>query len=1713
MNVAFSVPSTVSSISFSFLSTEDIRRISVKQILNPVLLDDLNRPNVGGLYDPALGPSDRQDICATCRLNYFTCPGHYGHIELPSPVYHPLFMANMYNILRGTCLFCHRFKTPRSVVCKYVAKLRLMEHGLLEAAHGVDDIQIQLRNADATEDSQDETEEEFENRIDLYVAIHLSRASSSKRDYYKNELVYQARKEVILDFLRITISKTCQNCRAYAYTFRREGFTKIIEYDLSTKHKNRHRAVGLRRPNVLLAQQQAAAGYRSSIDDQLLDEVDDSSDSEPEGDLTYPDEEEAEVASGPLKEMLPKSASGKVKTSRGRNERVMSPEECRAHLRRLFENCPVICSLLFGRHGPFAPLSRHGLSLASPDIFFMDVLLVPPTRFRPPSKMGETLFENPQNELLARVLNTSYRLRDLNADLVAASVKTSTANEAPRRRLLGSLLESLIQLQVDVNSFLDSSKNPQPLRQGKLPPPGIKQGLEKKEGLFRKHMMGKRVNYAARSVISPDVNIEPNEIGIPPVFARKLTYPEPVTPLNVHQCRRWVINGPKNHPGASMVEFEDGRLQLLDKMTKEQRQAIADMLFTPQDADGGGRNGLSTKTPSINKKVYRHLQDGDILILNRQPTLHKPSMMCHKARILQGEKTIRMHYANWLVPLYEYPLSSYVNRLCCLLTLHYFFPENPVAQAEARFIANTDSQYLVPTSGKPLRGLIQDHVVAGVWMTCQDTFFSRDEYFQLLYGALRPESGESSTDRLKTLPPAVWVPKPLWTGKQVISTVLLNITPNNAEGLNLESTSKVPGNLWGNGSSEDKIVILDGELLRGILDKSAFGATDYGLVHSVHELYGATVAGQLLGILSRLFTKFLQHRAFTCRMDDLVLTPDGDRNRTNILLKNASLGTEGAIENFPSLSKVEEEDIPAALTSLLEDVLRDDSKMAGLDVTVKSKLAKLTKSIADTCIPSGLLRKFPHNHMQAMTQSGAKGSAVNAQQISCALGQQELEGRRVPVMVSGKTLPSFKSFETKAIAGGYVASRFLTGVKPQEFYFHCMAGREGLIDTAVKTSRSGYLQRCLIKHLEGIRIHYDNTVRGSDSSVYQFLYGGDGLDVTKQKHLFQFKFVAENQNTLLNLYQPKSIAGAINDEDAVAYMKKVRKQSRARPSKYAAAPREEMAPALDLFSPSRYLGSTSEKFAESIEAYLDSNPPTIKSKASEERQTIKRRQHLMKPRYFRLLMNVKYLRSLVEPGEAVGLLASQGDILNYLRFYSSTLKVHGAANVTLGIPRLREIVMTASQKPKTPSMTMDVVPGVSDADITTFCKRASKLVLSQIIDKVTVKERLSVQGDTRRTEFSIDLSFYPEEEYVEEYDVDAVEILTVFGIRFPSTLKREIQLEMKKLDADLRSQITQLGKGKARKDPVVGETDADADGGGESTEKAGDAESEQGDADADDAKRALQRKEQASYESDEGNEEEFDDAAIEAVYASEGEDETDGKEAGDKTPGPATLREQVKATADKFVDSFHQASSFKFSGSGCSFKLEFPADFPKLLLVGIVERACRKTVIREIPGIADCFKLANEKGTVQLTTNGSNFRGIWQFAGGAGDSIIDYDTIYSNDIYSILKTYGVEMARAAILREVGGVFSAYKIDVDIRHLELIADYMTFDGGYKPFNRKGLSTNPSPLLKASYETTATFLSEAALFGDFDDLSTPSGNIVIGRPNLTGTGVFDVVMPVA
>ena len=730
------------------------------------------------------------------------------------------------------------------------------------------------------------------------------------------------------------------------------------------------------------------------------------------------------------------------------------------------------------------------------------------------------------------------------------------------------LINGCIKLQEHVNYLYDSSSAP--LVGGKTAPPGIRQVLEKKEGLFRKHMMGKRVNFAARSVISPDINIETGEIGIPPVFATKLTYPEPVTPFNVQVLREAVINGSNQWPGATHVEEEDGTIINLAVFDQNGRIAIANQLLTPSSSNSANKLGT--------KKVYRHLRNGDFLLLNRQPTLHKPSIMAHAARILPGEKTIRMHYANCNTYNADFDGDE----------MNVHFPQSELGRAEAMLIARTEEQYLVPTDGGVLRGLIQDHVCAGVHMSSRDAFIEQDKYFELVYASLRPERRPKTfgnghveeelkigdNGRVLTLPPAIVKPKKLWTGKQVISTVLMNLIADKQK-LNMIGKCRVPAKAWGGAAPEEgQVLFMDGEFLTGILDKSQFGASAHGVVHSVYEVYGPKYAGAFLGMLSRLFTCYLQMSGFTCRFDDLKLTAQGDKERRTLIDGAKMIGRDACLE-FTQLGDSEgivpKDQLDRTLQRKLEGVLRSDEKMAALDSTMKNKTNSVTSSIISKCIPEHLLKPFPDNNMQVMTVSGAKGSAVNVSQISCLLGQQELEGRRVPTMVSGKTLPCFLPFDSSARAGGFITGRFLTGIKPSEYFFHCMAGREGLIDTAVKTSRSGYLQRCLIKHLEGLKVEYDNTVRDSDGSIVQFRYGEDALDVLKQKTLTKFDFCALNFKALVKRFKPKRLEGLVDNEAVDKYLNKQAKK----PHKY-------IDPALAKFSPSRHLGATSDKFMQDL---------------------------------------------------------------------------------------------------------------------------------------------------------------------------------------------------------------------------------------------------------------------------------------------------------------------------------------------------------------------------------------------------------------------------------------------------------------------------------------------------------------------------------------------------
>ncbi|KZF25200.1 DNA-directed RNA polymeras-like protein I subunit [Xylona heveae TC161] len=1708
MNTSQPVASSIGSVQFGFLTSTDVRALSVKQIQNPTTFDSLLNPVPGGLYDPALGAWG-DNLCGTCNLNTFSCPGHVGHIELPVPVYHPMFMDQLLRLLRAKCVYCHHFKLARIEVHRFCCKLKLIRHGLLNEAEELENISLvpkgskTSRNQDggdieaAGSDSEGEDAESLMRRRNEFVRSCIKQAiggiRKSKWVGEKTEAVAEERRIVSKEFLAtITKGKKCSNCQGVSPSYRKDRYSKIFRKPLGPKEKAQMIQGGFKASNPLVTlhndRKTALKRKRGSdnLDEGIVADFEDAT----------PDEEEGE----PM-DILDASADGSAIASEAAAVRDTSKEategksefisagEVYAAMVHLFEKEKEIMTLLY------RPQNRSKAP-ATADMFFIKDLVVPPNKYRPEAKTGDgEIAEAQQNTLFKQILTQCDFMNQINKEM-----KGSISGQNVRQRNFTDLQNAWVRLQDAVNSLIDRDRNPIQGAAGKKNEDGIKQKLEKKEGLFRKNMMGKRVNFAARSVISPDPNIETNEIGVPPVFAKKLTYPEPVTNHNFYELKEAVLNGPDKWPGAAAIENENGQVISLRTKNLEERQALANQLLAASSAN---------MTGSKNKKVHRHLNNGDIVLMNRQPTLHKPSIMGHRARVLPGEKTIRMHYANCNTYNADFDGDE--------MNMH--FPQNEIARAEALQIADTDHQYLVATSGKPLRGLIQDHISMGVWMTNRDTFFTRDDYQQLLYSCLRPESNHTTSQRILTVPPAIIKPVPKWTGKQVITTVLKNIKPPSHPGLSLTSKSSTSSDRWGEKSEEGIVIFKDGELLCGILDKAQLGPSGLGMVHSIYEVYGPTIAGKLLSVLGRLLTKFLHMRAFTCGMDDLVLTRSGEEMRKEKLKDAATVGLEVAAK-YVTLDDRKPRSNDPELRLRLEGVLRDDEKQAGLDQVYNARTASLSSGVTGACLPTGLEKSFPRNQMQAMTNSGAKGSSVNANLISCNLGQQVLEGRRVPTMISGKTLPCFKPFDTSVRAGGYITDRFLTGIRPQEYYFHAMAGREGLIDTAVKTSRSGYLQRCLIKGMEGLKVEYDNTVRDSDGTMVQFLYGEDGLDVTKQKHLTQFTFLAEN---FFSIYEQLGIRDEfqkiISDEApdwSKTAMKKVKKTGKI----------DAMDPALARFPPGRFFGSTSESFAEELKKYVDTNPD---KKIKDKKQGV---EGIVSKKAFNTMLEAKYMKSVIEPGEAVGVVAGQsiGEPSTQMTLNTFHLAGHSTKNVTLGIPRLREIVMTASNHISTPSMTLHLIPELSEQEGERFAKAISKLTLGEIIDKVTVTEK-SAQGVAypRAKIYSVRLDFYPADEYCSQYAINVEDVTRTLENKFVPYLQRIVRSELKKKGEE--KTLKQGSKSDAL--PQIGEasgTIEEAPSRPEAEQEGGD-DDEDDDGDDDDATNAKQRQNRAEAVSYAAPDEDEQDIA--AQIAREGTPEEDADEevstrksgVSDES-GNAVENEKgqsakgaAKERQNRIMAKNHDVTSFTFDdvhGSWCELQLEYDVSTAKLLMLNLVNSACHHAVIQSIPGLGTCT-LTTDKTRDPVTrkeiefpvvvTDGANLTAMRDY-----QDIINPHKIFTNDIAAVLQLYGVEACRANIVREMDAVFQGHGISVDNRHLNLIADMMTRGGGFTPFNRNGLKSSVSPFMKMSFETTVGFLRDAALEEDWDDLTNPSSRIVVGKLGKVGTGAFDVMMPV-
>ncbi|ETN41028.1 uncharacterized protein HMPREF1541_02962 [Cyphellophora europaea CBS 101466] len=1708
--------SSTGSVGFARLSHDEIRKISVKRIHTTPALDSMHQPVPGGLYDPALGAIQALDFnCSTCKLNAYNCTGHPGHIELPLTCYHPQYIDTTLRLLRAKCAYCHRFRLPRMLIHKTLCELQLLQRGLVEDYNWLQNIQIggDSRNVPEADDLDG-----LMARRAKFTSKALKRAQKREHDdplaFIRNPVAAATRKRIIADFIsRASNAKACTSCEGITPSYRKDRALKIFRKPLNTKHREVMRIKGMKAPNPLIFLQKQEE-QRQNIKRKLpngLNEVngaDSDVDMEDAGTVTHGAEDE--IA---MQHALQTSANSKAADNDEEDDKTtsMTSTEVHAALVLLFEREQDILSLLF---------SSHGAATVSPDIFFIHAILVSPNRYRPLARQDGGLLEAQTNNGLSKIIRASNALREM----FKAGSKDSAS--------LSRWINTAITLQESVNLFIDSPPNPA-LR----PDPGVKQTLEKKEGLFRMNMMGKRVNFAARSVISPDPNIETNEIGVPLVFAKKLTYPEPVTAHNFEEMSKAVTNGWDTYPGAAAVENEKGMVMSLKFKTLEQRQAIAKQLLTTTVS---GAKGDQTK------KVYRHLRSGDIVIMNRQPTLHKPSMMGHKAKVLTNQKTIRMHYANCNTYNADFDGDE--------MNMH--FPQNELARAEAYQIADTDHQYLSATAGKPLRGLIQDHISMGVQFTSRDTFFDRDQYQQLLYNCLRPEDNHTVFERIEMVPPAIVKPKMLWTGKQVITTVLKNITATKYMGINLVSKSSTSADSWNEVTISDPerfdvtndqtsfrdteqiVIFKDGEHISGILDKGQLGPAAGGLIHSIYELYGQIAAGKLLSIIGRLFTRYLNERAWSCGMDDLYLTKEGDSKRRAELSRSKRLGHEVSAE-YVSLKPDHVTQSSTALLQRLEGVIRSDDQLNGLDQVYKSKVKTITDAVSKECLPRGLRKPFPKNQMQAMTISGAKGSSVNANLISCNLGQQVLEGRRVPIMVSGKSLPSFQAFETDPGAGGYVSGRFLTGIKPQEYYFHAMSGREGLIDTAVKTAKSGYLQRCIIKGLEGAKSEYDNSVReSSNGSVIQFLYGEDGLEVTKQKHLKDFSFLASNFDTVAASMDLENAEAQMSSRNVVDQHKEILKYKKAaeknnagrRSTKHYQVPD----PITASHSPGNSYGSTSEAFFADVARYVKENPERlIRDKKICPDGPVR-------GQGFRNIMNLKYLRSVVEPGEAVGVVAAQsvGEPSTQMTLNTFHLAGHSAKNVTLGIPRLREIIMTATPNIMTPTMTLKLIEEMTPDDATKWAKHLSRLPLAHLVRDLDVTERSDGgAGYEHEKIYDIRIHLFDVEQYEQEYAITSNEVEhaleTIFLRRLDKIIKEALKKKAKEgSSAESTAAVPVIGESVGRVEEVRGgdRPVGDREGGEDDIDE---------DADPESAKDSAQQ----HRREDDYDEPDEDEEAI--ADASDGEDDDERLE-GDTTKAPGPQAPDVDAISDaESIDSetesrrerlksdFPHLKRFAFSrkpGKPTRIVLSYDSRTSKLLLLPLIEKAAHQSLVRSKHGIGmaamfmedvkdSAGKLlrrkdatTGEEETVQepvVTTEGVNLSAMWD-----QQHIINPHVLYTNSVHDMLRFYGVEAARTVIIKEVAGVFAGHGISVDNRHINLIADAMTQSGTYLPFSRHGIvKESGSVLAKMSFETVMTFLKEAVLMGEHDPLLGPSARIVAGKRGTIGTGGFDLVAPVA
>jgi len=662
------------------------------------------------------------------------------------------------------------------------------------------------------------------------------------------------------------------------------------------------------------------------------------------------------------------------------------------------------------------------------------VLSIPPVCARPSITLDSGIrSEDDLTHKLVDVIRINQRLRE-NIDAGAPHL----------------IVEDLWELlQYHITTYLDNQVSgipPARHRSGRALRT-LTQRLKGKEGRFRSNLSGKRVDFSARSVISPSPYISINEVGVPIAIAKVLTIPTNVNDWNIEEMKQLVLKGPFDHPGANYIIRTDRRR--VDLRYVKNREIIAEML-----------------APGFT--VERHLADGDLVLFNRQPSLHRMSIMAHEVKIMEG-RTFRLNLT--VCPPYNADFDGDE------MNLHV--PQSEEARTEAELLLKVQEHILSPRFGGPILGGIQDFISSVFQFTSLNSLYNKKDALKLFYlGDIFKTKPEFN---LEDLTPITTDPEPLYSGKQIFSTLF----PND---LNIKVKSKFckkcdvcekedcPYDAY--------VVIKNGILITGTIDENSFGAMQSNsILQRIIKDHGNARGREFLDSATKMLLYVIRQNGMTMGLDEVYVHGEA-YEKIQKILKDVNDESQKLIKAFFENDTTVLKRAPGR------------SMRETLELRIRQILAEARKMAEETA--SDYIGDEAHSVI--MTKSGARGNILNLGQMSAVVGQQAIRGERINRGYISRTLPHFKLNDLSPRARGFVESSYRKGLKPAEFFFHAMGGREGLVDTAVRTSTSGYMQRRLVNALQDMIIENDGTVRNSDKNIIQFRYGDDGIDPMHTDH-------------------------------------------------------------------------------------------------------------------------------------------------------------------------------------------------------------------------------------------------------------------------------------------------------------------------------------------------------------------------------------------------------------------------------------------------------------------------------------------------------------------------------------------------------------------------------------------------------------------------------------